>query len=102
VLEFGTGWSSTAVIRALEDEKEIATTYLASLSLEPTSPDLEIIPEVIPGSSPAQVIADYAAKIGADLIVMTCQGRSGFSQFMVGSQTERTLRLAACSILIVR
>ena len=102
VLEFGIGWTSNSVILAQEEGKKIAEDYLAGLALGERAPGTRITTEVHTGPSPAQVIADYAEKIQADLIVMTCHGRSGLSQFFVGSQTERTLRLAKCSILVVR
>jgi nucleotide-binding universal stress UspA family protein len=102
VLEVGTAWSAATVADAMDEAKAAAEQYLDSLSLGLRPAEVQITREVLVGASPALVIADYAEKIGADLIVMTCHGRSGFQQFLVGSQTERVLRLAKCSILVVR
>ena len=45
---------------------------------------------------------DTAAAEGADLIVMSTHGRSGFSRWLMGSVTERVLRGAPCPVLAVR
>lgn len=102
VLEIGSAWSASAVIEALAEAREAATTYLESLPLGLRPAEVSIVREVLAGASPARVITDYADKVEADLIVMTCHGRSGFHQFMVGSQTEQALRLSKRSILVVR
>ncbi len=36
------------------------------------------------------------------LMVMSCQGHSGLSQLLMGSVAERVIRLANCSVLIVK
>lgn len=101
VLELGTGWSSASVIRAQAEEKAVVDEYLEGLSLEmPSGWEVEKVHRS--EASPAQAIAGYAEEVGADLIVMTCHGRSSLSQFILGSQTERTLQLAKCSVLVVR
>lgn len=50
---------------------------------------------------PVQVIVDQAVAGSADLIVMGTHGRSGFERFLIGSVTERVLRLAPCPVLAV-
>jgi nucleotide-binding universal stress UspA family protein len=47
----------------------------------------------------ADEIADEAARLESDLIVMGTHGYRGFQRAMLGSVTERTLRLARCSVL---
>jgi len=51
---------------------------------------------------PATVIAESAADMGADLIVMGTHGRTGFSRFIMGSVAEEVLRKASCPVLTVR
>jgi nucleotide-binding universal stress UspA family protein len=57
--------------------------------------------EVIFGS-PAQVIADYAADTGFDLIVMGTHGRTGMAHLLVGSVAERVIRTAHCPVMTTR
>lgn len=47
----------------------------------------------------ADVIVDEARRLESDLIVMGSHGYSGLAHAMIGSVTERTLRLAPCSVL---
>jgi nucleotide-binding universal stress UspA family protein len=48
-----------------------------------------------------QVIADYARTQASDLIVMGTHGRSGFNRLLLGSVTEKVLRIAPCPVLTV-
>lgn len=50
----------------------------------------------------ATTIADRAADLGADLIVMGTHGRSGLSHLLMGSVAERVMRHASCPVLTVR
>lgn len=56
---------------------------------------------VSPGIGAAVEIARLAEKIPADLIVMGTHGRSGFDRFLLGSVTERLLRLATVPVMTV-
>jgi nucleotide-binding universal stress UspA family protein len=60
------------------------------------SVDVSIVSEV-----PSEAIVGTAKKIGADLIVMGTRGLSGFKHVMLGSVTERTVRLAPCPVMTV-
>ena len=51
---------------------------------------------------PAAKIAEYAANIGADLIVMPSHGRTGIAHMLIGSVTERTIRHSKCPVLVLR
>jgi len=56
--------------------------------------------KVLEGSS-HQVIAEYAKEIEADLIVMSTRGYSGIEHLLIGSTTERVVRIATCPVLTV-
>lgn len=56
---------------------------------------------VVSGSLPG-ALADRAAAIQADVIVLTTHGRTGFARWLMGSVSERVLRVAPCSVLVVR
>jgi nucleotide-binding universal stress UspA family protein len=51
---------------------------------------------------PVDVICEAAARWPADLIAMGTHGRSGIPAALLGSTTERCLRLAPCPVLTVR
>jgi len=56
---------------------------------------------VVSGTVPS-ALADHAAASGAQLIVMSTHGRTGFARWLMGSVSERLLRVAPCSALVVR
>lgn len=49
-----------------------------------------------------QSVRDYVQEHQIDLIVMGTQGSNGFSEVMVGSNTEKVVRQAGCPVLSVR
>jgi universal stress protein A len=51
--------------------------------------------------NPGDEIVDYAAKIGADLIVMGSHGRTGVRRILLGSVAEKVLHRATCPVLLV-
>ncbi|MBA3609106.1 MAG: universal stress protein [Chthoniobacterales bacterium] len=51
--------------------------------------------------SPAQKICRHAVKEGADLIVTSTHGRTGFSHALIGSTAEKISRYARSPVLIV-
>ena len=50
----------------------------------------------------AEAVAEAAAEHGADLIVMSSHGYSGFTRWLLGSVAEKALRIAPCPVLVVR
>ena len=51
---------------------------------------------------PGRMIADHAHQSKVTLIVMPSHGRTGLTRLMIGSVTERVLRLAECPVLVLR
>jgi nucleotide-binding universal stress UspA family protein len=51
---------------------------------------------------PFQQIVDVAKEEGADMIVISTHGYTGFKHFMLGSTTEKVVRAAPCPVLTVR
>lgn len=51
---------------------------------------------------PGHEVADYAAKHGAEIIVLPSHGRTGISRLLIGSTAERIVRLAHCPVLVLR
>jgi nucleotide-binding universal stress UspA family protein len=52
--------------------------------------------------SPADEIAQLAADLDADLVVVGSHGRRGVSRLVLGSVAERVSRLARCAVWIIR
>jgi nucleotide-binding universal stress UspA family protein len=50
----------------------------------------------------AEEIAQLAADLDADLVVVGTHGRRGVRRFLLGSVAEGTVRLAHCPVLVVR
>jgi nucleotide-binding universal stress UspA family protein len=51
---------------------------------------------------PSEQVAQLAADLEADLVVVGTHGRRGFERFVLGSVAEATVRLAPCPVLVVR
>ncbi len=54
------------------------------------------------GDSAPEAILGAAKKEGVDLLVMATHGRSGLSHWLLGSTTERVVRLSDIPVLTVR
>jgi nucleotide-binding universal stress UspA family protein len=52
--------------------------------------------------APAQEIAQIAADLEADLVVVGTHGRRGISRWLLGSVAEAVVRLAPCPVFVVR
>ncbi len=50
----------------------------------------------------AEQITQLAMEVGADLVLVGTHGRRGVRRFVLGSVAERVVRLAPCSVLVVR
>jgi len=65
--------------------------------------DLQLIRETLCRVGlPYQEIANTAAALKSDLIVIATRGRTGFAHALLGSTTERVVRHAPCPVLVVR
>jgi nucleotide-binding universal stress UspA family protein len=51
---------------------------------------------------PGYRIADFAQRIGAELVVTPSHGRTGLERILVGSVAERVVRLSHCPVLVLR
>jgi nucleotide-binding universal stress UspA family protein len=57
--------------------------------------------DVVQGN-PAPTIAEYADRYDHDLVVMPTHGREGVSRYLIGSVSEKVLRLSTVPVLTVR
>jgi len=84
-------------------EHLVESTYVARLArhlTEDSGHPTEF--EVLHGSNPADAVADFAAQIGASLVVSTTHGRTGLSRLRIGSTASAFVRRVPCPVLLVR
>lgn len=85
----------TDVVDALEREGdeivESAAETLENLGVEYRT-------DVVQGD-PAATIAEYAERYGYDLVAMPTHGRQGLSRYLLGSVTEKVIRLSSVPVL---
>jgi nucleotide-binding universal stress UspA family protein len=62
---------------------------------------VDAVTEVLRGE-PYREIVDYAETRGVDLVVMPTHGRRGLERFLLGSTSERVVRLADVPVLTIR
>lgn len=95
-------YSSPGVLREFathENRKQVAQQHLDELI---DSAGAKGVHGVIIEGDPGLTCADYAKKIGAELIVVASHGRHGVRRFLLGSTAERIIRHAHCSVLVLR
>lgn len=86
------------VVDALEREGESIVADVAD-TLEAL--DVEYGTDIVQGS-PAPTIVDYAERYDYDLVVLPTHGRSGISRYLLGSVTEKVVRLSDVPVLTAR
>ena len=64
--------------------------------------DLDVQYLLREGQKPYKVILQVADEIGADLIVMATNGRTGFEELVLGSNAENVVRRSKCPVLTIR
>ena len=86
-------------VEKLEESRERARGALADLVAK-DSGRIELAFEVRVGD-PATQILDTAKEVGADLIVVASNGQRGFTQWLLGSVTDRCVRGTDRDVLVV-
>lgn len=89
---------SDVVVSGFETEGESLVGEVAAAAAEA---GIDCETAVVHGH-PHEVINEYAAEHGVDLIVMGTHGRHGVSRFLLGSVTERVVRTSDVPVLTVR
>ncbi|KAB1191997.1 universal stress protein [Haloferax sp. MBLA0076] len=83
---------------SLRDAAEMAVEEIASLADDAGLP----CETAVRIGVPHREILDYAEEVGADLVVMATHGRTGLEHAILGSTTERVVRLSEVPVLTVR
>lgn len=102
--EHGPAWARRVVLTAdeVETARRDAAKALERFLEAFAAMDFPIDTKTIAGSdSPWREIAQTAADLPADLVVMGSHRRSGLDHLVVGSVAEKVLRHAPCPVLIV-
>ena len=95
-------WVANELPEEFATESSLLERARSHLSTWTENYGLEGHPHRIVAGSPKHIIVDTAREIGADLIVMGTQGRTGLKDMMLGSTAERVVRHAGCPVLVVR
>ncbi|MBM3224765.1 MAG: universal stress protein [Candidatus Tectomicrobia bacterium] len=81
------------------DHHEEAITHLQDLMPDSFHGTWEV---AVATGHPAETIVRIAQERAADLIVMGTHGRTGLQHALLGSVTEKVVRLASCPVLTIR
>jgi nucleotide-binding universal stress UspA family protein len=100
VKEVGLGSAAAAVADLHEDDAEAAVRRTVD-ALKQDGVAAEFVTGNVMVGGIAQVIADFARDVDADLIVTGTRGKNPFVGFMVGSVTNRLLEISPCPVLAV-
>jgi nucleotide-binding universal stress UspA family protein len=84
-----------------ENEKEKARANTGDVAL--TAQKAGIFAETLAlVGKPQEIIAGTAKSIGADLIVIGAYGKTGLNKLLMGSTTEKVIKLAGCAVLVAK
>ena len=97
--DFGLLYEYEAMAKALEEERELATTYLADISARVEADGLTVSATLVDGIAAKAIVG--MAKPG-DVIVMAAHGRTGLRRWFIGSIAEDVLRHSPVPVLRVR
>jgi nucleotide-binding universal stress UspA family protein len=86
----------------LEEMRSAFEERLAQTQVEATAAGALGVDSKLLTGPVAEEIADYAERGKYDLIVMGTHGRTGLRHLVLGSVTEKVVRIAPCAVLTVR
>ena len=86
------------VLAALEEQGRAAIERVAQRA---GNADVDTTESAVLSGPPHQAILDYVAEHDVDLVVMGTHGRRGLDRLLLGSVTERVVRLADVPVLTV-
>lgn len=95
---YAVDFESEQVTSMLEEEGERATQYIEDHA---EREGLSAITEIRIGT-PHREILDYVDEYDVDLVVMGTHGRTGIDRYLLGSVTEKVVRLCDVPVMTVR
>ena len=91
------------IVHIREDEPEDqAALERELLALTPMGATSKTRAHILVGDDPAELIAETAARVGADVVCIASHGRSGLTRALVGSVADRLLRHTRLPVLVLR
>jgi nucleotide-binding universal stress UspA family protein len=94
------GFTTMSLGEAAEQLRQYAEQRLAAFS--GSKHQLPRVVTHVRLDAPAEEIAQLAADLEADLVIVGTHGRRGLSRVLMGSIAEGVVRLAPCTVLVVR
>lgn len=88
-------------MKDIETKKSAGREIIERVKREAVEKGVEVEGEVIVAREIEEGVADFAKKVGANLIVMGRRGIRGLSKFFIGSATLGILPLTPCPVLVV-
>jgi nucleotide-binding universal stress UspA family protein len=87
--------ASDELLDSLRDElRNVAGAQLSGL--------VDVTHELLRGKQAASALCTHASEHDDDLIVVTAQGHSALKHMLIGSVSEKVVRHAPCSVLVLR
>jgi len=96
-----TDYAAGLLLTSITDESRIEHALLALRErlADPRYKSVELAARV--GDAGSEIVA-FAESSGADLIVIPSHGRRGVRRLLIGSVSERVVRLAHCPVLVLK
>ena len=98
----GMAWPSLNSDEFWGRERGWINDYLVKKKGELADANYEVETLTWKGPSPAQAIVDAVEQKEVNLVVMTGHGNTGWIRYMLGSTTEKAVRLCPCSVLVAK
>jgi nucleotide-binding universal stress UspA family protein len=92
--------SQVAALRLKTYVEDVVDRFRAARGVELPFLELVVAHQLV--DAPAEGVAQLAADLEADLVVVGTHGRRGLTRLILGSVAEATTRLAPCPVLVVR
>jgi nucleotide-binding universal stress UspA family protein len=92
------------LVHVIKDDAEVDDAELtrALYALAPVGAKRNVSAHIVRGDDAATVLAQTAARLGADIICIASHGRSGITRALVGSVADRLLRATRKPVLVLR
>ncbi|WP_423745654.1 universal stress protein (plasmid) [Haladaptatus sp. SPP-AMP-3] len=101
VIDIGAMWPDAYEGTILNDLEERGKKAVAAVREPAEDAGIDVVDDVVTGGHPHRVILDYADDNDIDCIVMGTHGRRGLDRYLLGSVTERVVRMSDVPVLTV-
>ncbi len=102
VIDIGSMWPDAYEGNVLGDLESRGKKAVEQVREGAEDAGVDVVDDVVTGGNPYRVILDYVDENDIDCIVMGTHGRRGLEHYLLGSVTERVVRLAEVPVMTVR